>query len=113
MKLAQKITPKGFEPIELKLTIESQDELLELWHRLNLSFDTIKKAYRIEDIDPGARFPQSENLLSGLWRTLNQRVGVSAGNPVFNGLAEGLSMDIAKLKKAKEMMDSECPVGMM
>lgn len=33
MKVQVKEKPKTFEPIEIKLTIESEEELCDLWHR--------------------------------------------------------------------------------
>lgn len=32
-----------FKPVKVQLTIESENELLELYHRLNISMDVIKK----------------------------------------------------------------------
>jgi len=37
MKVEVKQVEKKFEPIELVITIESEEELCSLWHRLNLS----------------------------------------------------------------------------
>lgn len=42
MKVEIKET-KRFTPIEINLTIESKEELIELWHRLNLSNDDVNK----------------------------------------------------------------------
>jgi len=33
----------SFEPIEIKLVIENEDELKALWHRLNVSLDNVIK----------------------------------------------------------------------
>ena len=32
---------KGFTPIKVKITLESREELIELWKRLNLSTATV------------------------------------------------------------------------
>ena len=32
---------KGFTPIEVKITLESKEELIELWKRLNLATATV------------------------------------------------------------------------
>jgi hypothetical protein len=37
MKVKNITKEKTFEPITLEITIESEDELVDLWHRLNLS----------------------------------------------------------------------------
>lgn len=45
MKVKLQKTKKlpSFEPIQLTITIESQDELIEFWHRLNIAPDNVKK----------------------------------------------------------------------
>jgi hypothetical protein len=57
-----------FEPIEIKLTIESLDELNGLWHRTNLSVDEVKLVSLQSAIDC---FPFSDNML-GLWECLDK-----------------------------------------
>jgi len=41
-------TKKQFEPIEIKLVIESEEELCDLWHRTNISS---RKINEMEDYD--------------------------------------------------------------
>ena len=43
MKVEVKEKTKTFEPIEIKLTIESEEELCDLWHRVNLGANILKK----------------------------------------------------------------------
>ena len=44
MKIKHKTSPiKVFVPVEFTITIESQDELIELWHRFNISPWHIRK----------------------------------------------------------------------
>lgn len=33
--------PKGFKPIEIVVTIESEEELCDLWHRINTNSEAI------------------------------------------------------------------------
>ena len=40
-----KKTSQEFRPITIELTIESKDELLDLWHRMNMSPRRIEKSY--------------------------------------------------------------------
>ena len=49
MKATSKRKETGFEPIELTITIESKKELVELWHRLNVSPNYIKKSNSYEN----------------------------------------------------------------
>ena len=37
MKVEVKQVEKKFEPIELVITIESEEELCDMWHRMNLN----------------------------------------------------------------------------
>ena len=45
--------PKPFEPVHIDLVIESEDELLALYHRVVLSWCAIEKARQTEE----SRFP--------------------------------------------------------
>lgn len=45
MKVTNK-TYTDFEPITLEITLENQDEVLYLWHRLNLAKHDIDQTYR-------------------------------------------------------------------
>lgn len=42
MKVKVKETEKKFEPIKLTITIESEEELCNLWHRLNIASYSIE-----------------------------------------------------------------------
>jgi len=42
MKVKEIDNKKSFEPIKLEFTIESEDELLELYHRFNSSKDSVQ-----------------------------------------------------------------------
>lgn len=44
--MQQKITsyhPRGFSPFILEIKVETKEELFELWHRINLSNDEVKR----------------------------------------------------------------------
>ena len=57
-----------FEPIEIKLTIESKEELAELWARLNASLNAIEAhSHEYEWIDLGRT-----TSLFGLWDLLDE-----------------------------------------
>lgn len=61
---------KKFEPIELQVTIESEDELLSLWHRLHASgthFNAYLKDYSHE-------LKHDDDY--ALWAVLNEEVNV-------------------------------------
>ena len=59
--------PAKFEPIELKITIETQDELCELWHRMNISIRRVMK----NSNDDLMRFNDSEEYCGELWDMLD------------------------------------------
>jgi len=44
---------KGFSPINMEITIESKDELMALWHRLNFGVSSIVDGYyeRYDSVD--------------------------------------------------------------
>ena len=42
MKIKEHTKLNSFQPIELTITIESENELINLWHRLNISNSTLK-----------------------------------------------------------------------
>jgi len=44
MKLEIKDTKSRFEPIELTITVESAEELCDLWHRLDVGIDILKQS---------------------------------------------------------------------
>lgn len=70
MKSTSKVVPQKpvFEPIELTITIESQDELLELYHRINVG------ASRFDGIHSVHPKPSSFSNTEGLWSLLEKHV---------------------------------------
>lgn len=55
------VEKKVFKPIRLILTIESEEELKELWHRFNIPTKTIKKAIEQEARDFPVSFPEMDS----------------------------------------------------
>lgn len=66
MKLEYDAGHIEFKPIKITLVIESRDELMELWHRLDLAFSEVKNISNKE-----IYFPK-EHCFMGLWRFLNK-----------------------------------------
>ena len=63
---------EGFKPIELKITIESINELLELWWRINLSWTDIK---RMAADDPSKiKIPSGRSWDLSFFRELNKYI---------------------------------------
>ncbi|WP_018125239.1 hypothetical protein [Desulfovibrio oxyclinae] len=65
--------PATFEPFELVITIESEEELVELWHRFNVNYNSNYKWY---DFKKG---PRCGFLV---WKTLDKqatKLGVAVG----------------------------------
>lgn len=64
-------TKKQFEPIEIKLVIESEEELCDLWHRLNISPSYIMSAdgYDMELLKHGVT-----GGISSFWVAINKFV---------------------------------------
>jgi hypothetical protein len=62
---------ESFEPIEIKVTIESLDELNNLWHRLNISTDKV-----IKDNSYLIAYPSECNieLPNELWKIIDDYV---------------------------------------
>lgn len=52
MKVELNKSEKKFEPIELKITIESEDELCLVWHKFNASRDMAIEAVEGDDFYP-------------------------------------------------------------
>ena len=63
MKIEAKTKEKGFEPIELNITIETEDELVELLARLNISTSDVNKLCNTYGV--------SKDSLSFLWKLLD------------------------------------------
>lgn len=97
--------PEDFKPITLTLTIESHDELLELWHRTNISMNSLASSSLKAIEGAGLRLPVQHSTRA-LWEFLD-----SYARP--GGLAKQLKSDFDKLRtdKAKAMMDYQCLVG--
>ena len=65
---------EGFKPIELRITIESEDELLCLWSRLVTSWDVAMEAAEAKGLDP--RIPDNEpDGIYNLWYLLDSFLG--------------------------------------
>jgi hypothetical protein len=64
--------PEDFRPITFKLTIETEDELLDLWHRLNISGHKIKKI--VEECGATPKTPGSFENLCDFWNRLDEFV---------------------------------------
>ncbi len=68
-----KAIPK-FEPIEIRITVESEEELCDLWLRHNLSGKTVDKEngcylkYRSQELD------DKQGFVAKLWKTLDNYV---------------------------------------
>lgn len=58
---------KGFDPIKLEITIESEDELISLWHRTNLGAACIE---RLVSDDYG--YICSITWVTNLWNVLDK-----------------------------------------
>jgi hypothetical protein len=69
----EEVVPGGFEPIELRLTIETKEEFLQLWHRMNLTTHTLVQLSEVEC----ASLPSPENCsgpgcgVPKFWHVLN------------------------------------------
>lgn len=46
MKIVDTTKPERFRPITLEITIESEAELVELYHRMNITQTDVKNAYK-------------------------------------------------------------------
>jgi len=64
-----KVNNKEFQPIELTITIESEKELCDLWHRLNLSKNEIDSY-----INTKLKYESSTQSSFSLWEILNNLV---------------------------------------
>lgn len=47
MKITTEKTPKTSEPVIMTITFESKEELIAMWHRMNLSTDSFKDAKKV------------------------------------------------------------------
>ena len=71
MIVKTKETKKEFKPFTIELTIETEDELYELWHRLNLGFDDIreKSCHNVHDYP----FPNTYTI-TPFWSVLDNKL---------------------------------------
>lgn len=68
MKIKEHTKLNSFQPIELTITIESENELINLWHRLNISNSTLKTTADLHN----CRFAESEHVV--FWQVINKYV---------------------------------------
>ena len=61
-------TPAGFRPITITFVIETEEELNELWHRINANLSDIEK-----DHDVFVPFPEKDNT-TALLKALNRYI---------------------------------------
>ena len=69
MKVSVNKKQKEFEPIEITITIESRNELFDLWHRTNLAHRDVQENCSDEGGNPP--IPNRENCFA-LWNNLNK-----------------------------------------
>ena len=67
---AKVITKKEFQPIVIKLTIESEQELCDLWHRLEIGTNTIKDSMTRHSL----KYKMDNNLCNEVYQVINQIV---------------------------------------
>ena len=75
MKVEKLSGESGFKPIELKIMIESRDELLSLWHKLNVTGAEIEESYAQDGESPDKPFPEEWEILYVFWNTIDDEVG--------------------------------------
>ena len=68
VKLMEVEAEPVFEPIELKLTIESKEEFLELWSLTGLSVGTVNEMLESEG---SAKYRIAETKTTKLWNALD------------------------------------------
>lgn len=61
-------TEPPFKPLKFEFTVENVEELLELWHRLNIPF----RAVNMEYVMPTHRAPKEDiSCCEALWESLD------------------------------------------
>ena len=63
---------KGFVPVKLEILISTEEELVELFHRINLSNPSIEEAYDGRDVIL-SQISQCHPLFEELYRFMNDR----------------------------------------
>jgi hypothetical protein len=64
-----------FRPFELKIQIDSRDTLLEMWHRLNISYSVVRSFSDGAFIQhPSTSNAETELRLLNVWYDLNREV---------------------------------------
>ena len=73
MKIIDRTKPERFQPITLEITIESEAELVELYHRMNITQTDVKDAYKGGWQEPRLE-SCAERVSSEIWGHLEQYV---------------------------------------
>ena len=61
----------AFSPVVIKLTLESKEELQELWHRLNMGTESMEKICRDYKSDCDYNFHSSGVRFTEVWEALD------------------------------------------
>ena len=64
----------GFAPVTIKITLESAEELRQVWHRFNLSLPNLKKGY-YKPGDFECDFADNPQDISEVWEVLDNVLG--------------------------------------
>lgn len=75
MKFTIEQEKEKFKPIDLKIRIESREELVELWHRFNIGFISVQPGY-YGGMSSGrnlGRFPSCDKFLC-VWKEINSLI---------------------------------------
>ena len=71
----QKIRERPFEPFNLVITIESEEDAYRLWHLFNMSSTTEMEDIMISKSNKHAKIPYSNHPgLSQVWNEINERL---------------------------------------
>lgn len=70
MKIKTEKASKTFEPVIMTITFESKEELIAMWHRMNLSTDSFEKVKKVYSHPFDSNV---DNLFTtGVWRECNK-----------------------------------------
>jgi len=61
-----------FKPIEIKITLEDLEETIELWHRLNVSIDSISA--QANKVNTNLRAPTRYDSRHVLWEVIDEHL---------------------------------------
>ena len=67
MKVKEKTI--DFKPITIEITFESRDEILAIWHHLNLSSENVRNVSKSLESSP---YPDNWGSVSALWNELDK-----------------------------------------